>query len=50
MAPEVRKSHIEASKKGRPDQQSYGSQYGRKGPDNDNQNQKRNQNIGGTTQ
>ena len=26
MAPEVRKYHIEASKRGRPDQQSYGSQ------------------------
>ena len=27
MAPEVIKSHIETSKKGRPDQERYGSQY-----------------------
>ena len=50
MAPEVRKYHIEVSKKGRPDQQSYGSQYGGKVPTNNQKNQQRDQNMGGTTQ
>ena len=39
-------NHIEASKKGRPEQNSYRSQYGGKGPTNDHQNQKNNQNMG----
>ena len=34
MAPQVRKYHIEASNKDSPDQQSYGIQYGSKGPAN----------------
>ena len=50
MAHEVRKYHIEAPKKSRRDQQSYGSQYGGKGTANDQKNQQRNQNMGGTTQ
>ena len=41
MAPEVRKAHIEASKRGRTNQESYGSQYSGKEPSNDQQrNQK----------
>ena len=39
MAPEIIKPNIESSKKGRPDQQSYGSQYVGKGPANDQKNQ-----------
>ena len=35
MAPVVRKSHIEASKKSKPDQQSCVIQYYGKGPVND---------------
>ena len=50
MASEVRKAHIEASKKGIPYQQRYGSQCGGKVPANDQQNQQRNQNMGGTNQ
>ena len=48
MAPEVRKSHIEASKKGRPYQQSYVFQYYDKGSVNDQKNHQRNQKMGGT--
>ena len=50
MAPEVTKSHIEASKKGRLDQQSYVIQYSGKGLANDKKNQHRNQHMGGKTQ
>ena len=50
MVPEVRESHIEASKKGRPDQQSYGNHYDGKGAANDQQDQQRNQMMGCTTQ
>ena len=50
MVPEVRKSHIEASKNDRLDQQSYRSQYDGKGYANDQKNQQRNQNMGCTTQ
>ena len=46
MAPEAIKNHIEASKKGRPEKNSYGSQYGGKGPTNDQQNEQNNQNMG----
>ena len=50
MTPEVRKVHIEASNKGRPDQKIYGSQYFGKVPANDQKNKQRNQKMGGTTQ
>ena len=50
MLPEVRKSRVESSKKFSPDQQSYGSQYGGKGPMNYHQNKKMNENMVGTTQ
>ena len=50
MVPEVRESHIEASKKGRRGKQGYGSQYDGKGPPNDHQNQQKNQNMGVTNQ
>ena len=50
MMHELRKYHIEASNKCRPDHQSYVNQYGSKGPTNDHQNHKINQKMGGTTQ
>ena len=50
METEVRKAHIGASKKCRPDQQSYGSHCDVKGPANDQKNHQRDQNMGGTTQ
>ena len=50
MVPEVRKYHIEASKKVSPDHQSYGIQYDGKGPAKFQQNKQRNQNTRGTIQ
>ena len=50
MEPKVRKSNLKASNKVRSYQQTYGSHYGCKGPENDHQYQQSNQNIGGTTQ
>ena len=50
MVPEVRRAQIEVSKKGRPEQQIYGSQYGGKGPAKDHKNQQRNPKMGDTTQ
>ena len=50
MAPDVRKLHIEGSKKGRQYQQIYGSQHDVKLPANDHKNQQRNKKMGGTTQ
>ena len=50
MAPDVRKPHIEGSKKGRQYQQIYGSQHDVKLPANDHKNQQRNKKMGGTTQ